>query len=61
MEFSGYWEQEDKQTLRDLPCLTPPEMALYNALRDNKLGDKVRLEQELIGFGWVQLALSRLD
>jgi hypothetical protein len=26
-------------------------------LRDNRLGDSVRLEQERIGFGWLQASL----
>ena len=26
---------------------------LYNDLRDNRLGEQVRLEQERVGFGWI--------
>ena len=44
------WGREDKQTLRDLPRLSADEQALFDDLRDNRLGGNVRLEQELIGF-----------
>jgi hypothetical protein len=51
---------EEKQTLRDLPRLTAEEQALYDDLRDNRLRANLRLEQERVGFGWVEDALSRL-
>lgn len=57
---AALWGHEDQPTLRDLPRLTPEEAALYNDLRDNRLGKNLRLEQECIGFDWLQGALQRL-
>lgn len=37
----------------DLVRLSCEESALYDDLRRNRLGDRVRLEQERIGFDWV--------
>jgi len=60
LAFESQWGEEDNQTLRDLPRLTPEEMAFYDDLRDNRIGQKLRLEQERIGFGWIKSALSAL-
>jgi len=46
--------------LRDLPRLNAEEGALYDDLRDNRLRRNLRLEQERIGFGWVEVALAAL-
>jgi hypothetical protein len=54
------WGVEDNQTLRDLPRLTTEERALYDELRDNRLRPNLRLEQERIGFGWIERALAAL-
>jgi len=56
--FEAHWCEEDKQELRDLPRLNPAERALYDDLRDNRIRKNLRLEQERIGFGWVESALS---
>ena len=37
------------------------EQSLYDDLRDNRLRKGLRLEQEQIGFGWVEAALARLS
>lgn len=58
--FESQWGEEEKQTLRDLPRLNPEESALYDDLRDNRIRGNLRLEQERIGYGWVESALSRL-
>jgi len=58
LAFQSLWGEEDKQTLRDLPRLNPVEAALYNDLRDNRIRSNLRLEQERIGFGWVESALA---
>lgn len=58
LAFESQWGEESAQTLRDLPRLRPPEQALYDDLRDNRLRKNLRLEQERIGFGWVQAALQ---
>jgi hypothetical protein len=60
LAFEPLWGEEEKQTLRDLPRLTPDEAALYDDLRDNRIRKNLRLEQERIGFGWVETALAAL-
>jgi hypothetical protein len=60
LAFEAQWGEEDQQTLRDLPRLNPDEQALYDDLRDNRLCRNLRLEQERIGFGWVEVALAAL-
>jgi hypothetical protein len=58
--FESQWGVEEKQTLRDLTRLNHEEKALYDDLRDNRICKQLRLEQEKIGFGWVESALSAL-
>lgn len=60
LAHAGHWGTEPQALLRDLPRLTIEETALFNELRDNKWRVGVRLEQERIGFGWVQRALAAL-
>ena len=60
LAFESLWGTEDSPLDRDLPRLTPEERALYDDLRDNRIGRHLRLEQERIGFGWVKEALARL-
>jgi hypothetical protein len=60
LAFRSQWGVEDKPISRDLPRLTPDERTLYDDLRDNRLQRNLRLEQERIGFGWVESALSAL-
>lgn len=54
LAFKALWTLERSPANRDLERLTPEELALYNDLRDNKLGTRLRLEQERIGFGWIE-------
>lgn len=61
MAFESQWGVEEKQTLRDLTRLDHVEKALYDDLRDNRIRKQLRLEQEKIGFGWVESALSALN
>jgi hypothetical protein len=61
LAFETHWGEEDRQTLRELPRLNAEEGALYDDLRDNRLRRNLRLEQERIGFGWVEAALAGLD
>lgn len=58
MAHADHWGDEPQPVLRDLPRLTPQEGNVYNQLRDNRLRPRLRLEQERIGFGWVQGALA---
>jgi hypothetical protein len=60
LAFESQWGREEKQMLRDLFRLNTEERAMYDDLRDNRLGKNVRLEQERIGFGWVENALTVL-
>ncbi len=60
LAFDAQWGEEEKQTLRDLPRLNQEEKALYDDLRDNRIRRNLRLEQERIGYGWVEAALSAL-
>ena len=60
MAHTTQWGHEPQPTLRELPRLTATEAALFDDLRNNRLGQAVRLEQERIGFGHVQSALSQL-
>lgn len=56
------WGQEDldKRYTGELQRLTDDEQALYRALRDDVLAERLRMEQERIGFGWVGDAIDRL-
>jgi hypothetical protein len=43
-----------------LTRLGTDEHALYQALRDDVFGERLRMEQERIGFGWVREAIAGL-
>ncbi len=60
LAFQSQWGEETKQTLCDLAYLTSEEQGLYDELRDNRIRKRLRLEQERIGFGWIQSALAGL-
>ncbi len=60
LAFETHWGQEDRPTLCELPRLNAEEGALYDDLRDNRPRRNLRLEQERIGFGWVEAALAAL-
>jgi hypothetical protein len=61
LAFEAHWGAEEKPTLRNLERLNKDERALYDDLRDNRIRPNLRLEQERIGFGWVERALADLD
>jgi hypothetical protein len=52
----------DEAVPHDAPLdrLTDVERALFDDLRSNRIGERVRLEQERISFGWLQQALQSL-
>ena len=56
-----FWGREDAPQRADLHRLTPEELDLYNTLRDNRIREGVRLEQEYLGFGWVRERLDQLS
>ena len=60
MAHADHWGHEPQAQQRDLPRLTPDERGVYDALRDNRIRPGLRLEQERIGFAWVQQALAAL-
>ena len=60
LAHAAQWGEEPQPLLRDLPRLTVEERAVFDELRDNRLRVGVRLEQERIGFGWLQQALAAL-
>lgn len=60
LQFQCFWGAEPTPTQRDLPRLTPAESAVYDALRDHRLQTNLRLEQERIGFKWLEAALTDL-
>jgi hypothetical protein len=51
----GLWTEEpaNDRFLEDLERLTAAERALFDDLRWDRLGERVRLEQERVGYGWV--------
>jgi hypothetical protein len=55
------WGQEpaENRFLSEAPRLTVAEQALFDELRFDRLGERVRLEQERVGFGWLQRALEQ--
>lgn len=54
-----HWGQEPDPVRHELPRLTGDEAALYDDLRFDRLQRGLRLEQEFVGYGWVEAALGR--
>ena len=46
------WVREERPAAASLTRLTPTERELYTDLVEGSLGEQVRLEQELIDWGW---------
>jgi hypothetical protein len=61
MQHDDHWGHETQAQQRDLPRLTADERAVYDTLRDNRLRAGVRLEQERVGFKWVEQAIADLQ
>ncbi|QSA99199.1 hypothetical protein JWZ97_18880 [Methylococcus sp. EFPC2] len=57
---AAVWGVEDKPVLADLSRLIADECALYDDLRDNRIRQSLRLEQEYVGFGWLSKRLESL-
>ncbi len=51
-------EPEEKRYAGTLGHLTADERSLYEDLRLDRFGERVRLEQERIGYGWVVSAIA---
>ena len=54
----GLWTAEGTPTKAELGRLRPEERELYDELRADRLAPSLRLEQERIGFSWVESALA---
>ena len=61
LAHTDHWGEEPQPVLRNLPRLTVEEGALFDDLRDSRLQARLRLEQERVGFGWVERALMGLN
>lgn len=59
MAHRTVWGQEPKPATYDLPNLLTEEARLYDDLRTNRLGERLRLEQERISSPWLLEALQR--
>jgi hypothetical protein len=55
-----YWGEEPLQVRHELSRLDHEERTLYDALRENRIRDKLRLEQERVGFRWVTTRLREI-
>ncbi len=60
LAHESLWGEEPDQVLHELPRLSAAERALFDDLRDNRIRSRLRLEQEMIGFGWVQCSLQNI-
>lgn len=54
------WTKEPAQSTRTMVHLRPAELALVEALRTGEFGDRIRLEQERIGWRLLHEAVGRL-
>lgn len=59
-EFKAVWGREKDQVTRDLLRLRNEERSLYDDLRDQRIRENLRLEQEFIGFEHLHNALEAL-
>ena len=59
MAHEALWGEEADQVMHNLPRLTAAEAVLFNELRDNRIRQNLRLEQERVGFDWLTAALMR--
>lgn len=60
MAHQALWGEEVDQVKHDLPRLSGAERALFDDLRDNRIRKGLRLEQERVGFCWVEVALEKI-
>lgn len=58
LSHRALWGVEPKQHDQPVLRLSPEELALYDDLRAGRLGERVRLEQERIGYAHVTRAVS---
>ncbi len=60
LAFSAQWGTEEEPARRELSRLTAQEQWLFDDLRNNVIANNLRLEQERIGFCYVQAAVAAL-
>ena len=60
MQHEAYWGEEGDPVIHDLARLNADERMLFDDLRDNRIRNNLRLEQERVSFGWVTDRLKRL-
>ncbi len=60
LEHRALWVEESDRHLGPLRRLTPTEASLYEDLASDRLGPRIRLEQERISFSWMTAELARL-
>jgi hypothetical protein len=60
LEHRLHWGEEAEPARHDLPRLTTEEAAVYDELRFDRLRPSLRLEQERVGFGWLNERLAGL-
>ncbi|MBE0501673.1 MAG: hypothetical protein IBX47_09545 [Desulfuromonadales bacterium] len=60
LSHRDFWGDEAQPETRELARLNCEEATLYADLRQNRLGERLRLEQEKIGFAWVVEALAAI-
>ena len=60
MAHAPSWGEERDQLRHDLTCLNTDEQSLFDDLRDNRIRQNLRLEQELIGFDWLRRRLQAI-
>ncbi|MDD5058698.1 MAG: DUF2220 family protein [Sideroxydans sp.] len=61
LEHRIFWGNEERPASRQLQRLRSDELALYDDLRFNRIAPLLRLEQERIGFAWVNAALEMAE
>lgn len=59
LEHRMFWGNEDRPASRQLERLNEEEMALYDDLRFDHIAPSLRLEQERIGFAWINAELEK--
>jgi hypothetical protein len=57
----SYWTVDTTPQLRDLNRLHSVEASLFDELRHDSYGHRVRLEQEIVAFGWLIEAVASVD
>jgi hypothetical protein len=60
MAHEKLWGEETEQVVHDLLNLTEKEKVLFDELRDNRVRNGLRLEQERVSYQWLKAALLAL-